>query len=179
LLDYTLSMLFLQHHQKEFVMNPSNSVPVEVILPVFGTRLHDGWYGGKRINCEEDIWNSFWNLVTAAGKIAEGEWLLNDAGATGGNCWDTRPDPPRAGFHLRLTNKAYNGGEEKNQHYEYWSGKGFPATQEGLEKALFEAEKARQEENVIEVLLEISWRGCFPGDFESYCGPILHWKIEN
>jgi len=154
----------------------------ELPRKVLGEKLKDGWYGVKKITTDVDIWETFWQLVNVAGKYAEAEWLLMRAGrpwTSGGTCFDTRKTCPEPGFHLRLTRECWDGGEDKNQYYTYWDGRGFSATENGLKEALLAANEATMKEDVREVLLEISWRDYLPGDKDKYCTPILDWKRED
>jgi hypothetical protein len=139
------------------------------------------YYGCKKIESEKDLWDSFWSLVEAAGKAADVEWALKKAGrpqSSGATYFDTKEKPPRAGLHLRLTNEAFDGGESENQYYTYWSGESFPATKDGLEKAIKATENAKKEKDITEILLEISWRTYLPGNVDSYCKPLIEWKRE-
>lgn len=137
------------------------------------------WYGCKKVENEKDLMDSFWCLVEAAGKAADVEWALKKAGrpqTSGGTYFDTKETPPLPGIHLWLTNEAFDGGEHEDQYYTYWSGESFPATKDGLEKAIIAAENAKTLDDVTEGSLNISWKDYLPGKVKEYCDSLVEWK---
>jgi hypothetical protein len=116
---------------------------------------------GVNFKKSKNPWLSFWNLVEAAGKFAEAEWLLFCGPGEG----------PKAGFlFYKVFNEEHDGEKEDFLYDEI-----FPGNKLGLKKALRAVEEAKKDENVSEILLEINHRKYLPGDCDLYCRPIVRW----